>query len=77
MGVVSHVVSHVYTHQLYQVILLFYYRLSIIINITIGLISVVLSTIQTRYHFTSLAAGFIVIAYDVSVAISIVCVQTI
>ena len=42
-----------------------------LVNSFAGLISVVLSSIQTRYSFSSLAAGFIVIAYDVSVALSI------
>ena len=37
-----------------------------------GFTSVVLSTIQTRYQFTSAAAGFIAVSYDVTVTISVV-----
>ncbi len=43
-----------------------------ICRFSIGYVSVVLSTIQTRYQFSSLSAGFIIIAYDLAVAIGIV-----
>ena len=44
----------------------------VIIFLQIGFLSVILSTLQTRYQFSSVSVGFIVIGYDLSVAIVII-----